>query len=113
VSPGWAGTGRKRINLDPAAASLFKFEYEVKRKCVDRASSSFTQGEIFAGDAPRLRVDPNRGFGYKLSTTWVMTAKDKQNAWTGKHRITVIMSDSDPSAAQFSAEIADAPGEVE
>jgi hypothetical protein len=66
----------------------------------------------YGGDALRLNVDPNKGFEYKVSITWIVTAKDRCNSWSGKHRITLIMSDSDPTSAQFTAEIVNNPSEV-
>ena len=66
----------------------------------------------YGGDALRLNVDPNKGYEYKVSITWIVTAKDRCNSWYGKHRITMILSDSDPGSAQFTAEIIDEPKEV-
>jgi RHS repeat-associated protein len=66
----------------------------------------------YGGDALRLNVDPQKGYEYKVSITWIVTARDKCNSWSGKHRITMILSDSDPSAAQFAAEIIEEPKEV-
>ncbi len=66
----------------------------------------------YAGDALRINVPPNKGSEYKLICTWIVTAKDKNNVWTGKHRITITMSDSDPASASFNTEIIDSPREV-
>ena len=62
--------------------------------------------------ALRLYPEPNKGFEYFISVTWVVTAKDKDNAWSGKHRIIGFMSDSNPSGVIFSAKIIEEPREI-
>ena len=53
-----------------------------------------TNLKIVAGDMIRDLVDEGDKWEYRLSVAWAVRAEDADNAFEGKHRITLIYSES-------------------
>ena len=66
----------------------------------------------YAGDVLRLLVPPNKGYEFYFSVDWVVTAKDRNNEWRGKHRVEFMFNDSKPGDVRGYAKILEQPHEV-